>query len=72
MPRVRQVVEQSQGFDGLDAEVIAERTRQLALRAAELANTPIAAVTDRADRPCAVPGPRTDFGSLQPIPLSRR
>jgi transposase len=31
-PRVQQALEHSQGFDGLDAEVIAQRTRQLALR----------------------------------------
>ena len=31
-PRVQQVLEHSQGFEGLDAEVIAQRTRQLALR----------------------------------------
>jgi hypothetical protein len=30
--RVQQVLEHSQGFEGLDAEVIAQRTRQLALR----------------------------------------
>lgn len=28
-PRVQQALEHSQGFDGLDAEVIAQRTRQL-------------------------------------------
>jgi transposase len=30
--RVQQALEQSRGFDGLDAEIIAQRTRQLALR----------------------------------------
>jgi len=38
-PRVQQALERSQGFDGLDAEVIAQRTRQLALRE-QIAQTP--------------------------------
>jgi len=37
--RVQQVLEHSQGFEGLDAEVIAQRTRQLALRE-QLAQSP--------------------------------
>src|SRR6202453_2377899 len=32
LPRVQAALEHSRGFDGLDAEVIAQRTRQLALR----------------------------------------
>jgi transposase len=38
-PRVQQALERSRGFDGLDAEVIAQRTRQLALRE-QVAQTP--------------------------------
>lgn len=37
--RVQQALEHSQGFEGLDAEVIAQRTRQLALRE-QMAQTP--------------------------------
>jgi len=56
VPRVRQALEQSQGFDGLDAEVIAQRTRQLALRE-QLADTPSAAVSERADQALRVQVP---------------
>ena len=44
-PRVQQALEHSQGFEGLDAEVIAQRTRQLALQE-QLALTP-ATLSDR-------------------------
>jgi transposase len=61
VPRVRQALEQSQGFDGLDAEVIAQRTRQLALRE-HLANTPAAAASAHADQALRVqvPAPTLD------------
>jgi transposase len=39
MPRVQQVLERSQGFESLDAEVIAQRTRQVALKE-QLAQVP--------------------------------
>jgi transposase len=45
-PRVQQALEQCQGFEGLDAEVIAQRTRHLALRE-QLAQTP-ASLSDHA------------------------
>lgn len=44
-PRVQQALEHSQGFEGLDAEVIAQHTRQLALQE-QMAQTP-ATLSDR-------------------------
>jgi transposase len=48
LTRVRQALEQSHGFDGLDAEVIGQRVRQLELRE-QLARTPAAAVPNHTD-----------------------
>jgi transposase len=45
-PRVQQALEHSRGFEGLDAEVIAQRTRQLALHE-QMAETP-ATLSDHA------------------------
>ena len=54
--QLRQALEQSQGFDGFDAEVIAQRTRHLALRE-QLASTPAAAVGAHADQALRVQVP---------------
>ena len=59
VPRVRQALEESQGFDGLDAEVIGQRTRQLALRE-QIAKTPagaVSVVSDHADQALRVQVP---------------
>jgi hypothetical protein len=56
VPRVQQALEQSQGFDGLDAEVIAQRTRQLALRQ-QIDQTPAATVSDHANQALRVQVP---------------
>ena len=56
VPRVQQALQQSQGFDGLDAEVIAQRTRQLALRE-QIDKNPAATVSDHADQALRVQVP---------------
>jgi transposase len=55
LPRVQQALVRSQGFDGLDAEVIAQRTRQLALHE-HIAQTP-ANVSDHAHQALRVQVP---------------